>query len=227
MWYCYHILSKEVLMQTENDNDLYGGQRSSEFKCGKLQYICDMATIFGQKICWCKLKMIMTFMEVKGHQKSNITCAMATIFGQKNCWCKLRMMMMTFTEVKGHQRSNEVNYASKLDANLGWLTFMEVKGKQRSNTVNNICQCGTTMILDVCTETGYTSFLGCIHPVSWGNPHGCTLMALLNWYQLVFASGLTRPDAYIYLELAMITAVEMWIDDGATQWAKFSISAVT
>ena len=32
---------------------------------------------------------------------------------------------------------------------------------------------------------------------------------------------------YIYLELAMITAVKMWIDDGATQWAKFSISAVT
>ena len=30
-------------MQTENDDDLYGGQRSSEFKC-------DMATIFGQKI---------------------------------------------------------------------------------------------------------------------------------------------------------------------------------
>ena len=25
----------------------------------------------------------------------------------------------------------------------------------------------------------------------------------------LFASGLTRPDAYIYLELAMITAVEM------------------
>ena len=34
-------------MQTENDDDdLYGGQRSSEVKCGKL---CDMATIFGQK----------------------------------------------------------------------------------------------------------------------------------------------------------------------------------
>ena len=30
-------------MQTENDDDLYGGQRSSEVKCGKL---CDMATIF-------------------------------------------------------------------------------------------------------------------------------------------------------------------------------------
>ena len=25
MWYGYHILSKEVLMQTENDDDLYGG----------------------------------------------------------------------------------------------------------------------------------------------------------------------------------------------------------
>ena len=34
-------------MQTE-DNDLYGGQRSPEFKCGKL---CDIATIFCQKIC--------------------------------------------------------------------------------------------------------------------------------------------------------------------------------
>ena len=33
-------------MQTENDNDLYGGQRSSEFKCGKL---CVMATIIGEK----------------------------------------------------------------------------------------------------------------------------------------------------------------------------------
>ena len=32
-------------MQAEN-NDLDGGQRSSEVKCGKL---CDMATTFGQK----------------------------------------------------------------------------------------------------------------------------------------------------------------------------------
>ena len=35
-------------MQTENNNDLYGGQRTSEVKCGKLR---DMATIFGQKNC--------------------------------------------------------------------------------------------------------------------------------------------------------------------------------
>ena len=65
MWYGYHILSKEVLMQTENDDDLYGGQRSSEVKCGKL---CDMATIFGQKNHWCKLGMMMTFMEVKANR---------------------------------------------------------------------------------------------------------------------------------------------------------------
>ena len=40
--------SKEVLMQAESDDDLYGGQRSSEVKYGKL---CAMATIFGQKNC--------------------------------------------------------------------------------------------------------------------------------------------------------------------------------
>ena len=142
MCYGYHIWSKEVLMQAENDDDLDGGQRSSEVKWGKL---CDMATIFDQKNWRCTLRMMMTLMEVKGHQRSNIvTCAMATIFGQKNCWCKLRMMM-TFTEVKGHQRSNVVNYATKLGRKSSWckfrmtVTFMEVKGQQRSNTVNNIC----------------------------------------------------------------------------------------
>ena len=82
MCYGYHIWSKEALMQAENDNDHYGGQRSAEVKWGKL---CDMTTIFGQKNWRCKLRMMMTFMEVKGHQRSNmVTCAMATIFGQKN-----------------------------------------------------------------------------------------------------------------------------------------------
>ena len=55
-------------MQTENDDDLDGDQRSSEVKWGKL---CAMATIFDQKKRWCKLRMMMTFMEVKGHQRSN------------------------------------------------------------------------------------------------------------------------------------------------------------
>ena len=33
-------------MQAENDDDLYGSQRSSEVKCGKL---CAMTIMFGQK----------------------------------------------------------------------------------------------------------------------------------------------------------------------------------
>ena len=109
-------------MQTKNDSDLYGGQRSSEVKCGKLYA---MATILGQKNCWCKLRMMMT-MEVKDHHWSNLY-AMATIFGQKNHWCNLRMMM-TLMEVKGQQRSNVVNYSPWLpnlvrrtaDASLRW-----------------------------------------------------------------------------------------------------------
>ena len=39
---------KEALMQDDNDDDLDGGQRSSEVKWGKL---CAMATIFCQKKC--------------------------------------------------------------------------------------------------------------------------------------------------------------------------------
>ena len=39
-------LVKRSLMQAETDDDLDGGQRSSEVKWGKL---CAMATIFGQK----------------------------------------------------------------------------------------------------------------------------------------------------------------------------------
>ena len=56
-------------MQAENDDDLDGGQRSSEVKWDKL---CAMATIFGQKKRWCKLTMMIVFMEVKGHQRSNV-----------------------------------------------------------------------------------------------------------------------------------------------------------
>ena len=67
LWLQY-LFSKEALMQAENDDDLDGGQRSSEVKWGKL---CAMATIFGQKKPWCKLRMMTTLMEVKGHQRSN------------------------------------------------------------------------------------------------------------------------------------------------------------
>ena len=56
-------------MQVCNDDDIYGGQRSSEAKCGKL---CAMVTKLGQKKPSCKFKIMMTFVEVKGHQRSNV-----------------------------------------------------------------------------------------------------------------------------------------------------------
>ena len=50
MWetMCYgnQTWSEESLMRVYNDDDLHGGQRSSEVKCGKL---CAMATKLGQK----------------------------------------------------------------------------------------------------------------------------------------------------------------------------------
>ena len=60
---------KNPLIQAEIDDDLYGGQRSSEVKSDKL---CAMVTTLGQKNCWCKQRMMMTSMEVKGHQWSNM-----------------------------------------------------------------------------------------------------------------------------------------------------------
>ena len=56
-------------MQAKNDDDLDGGQRSSEVKWGKL---CDMATIIWSKeALMYKLRMMITLMEVKGYQRSN------------------------------------------------------------------------------------------------------------------------------------------------------------
>ena len=98
----------------------------SEVKWGKL---CAMATIFGLKKRWCKLRMMMTFMEVIGQQRSNSKlCYIATKLGQINRWCKFRMMG-TFMEVKGQQRSNIVNNDLWLpnlvrrfaDTSWGWL----------------------------------------------------------------------------------------------------------
>ena len=62
IWYVGRARAEDV------HGDLDGGQRSSEVKWGKL---CAMATIFGQKKPYCKLRMMMTLMEVKGHQRSN------------------------------------------------------------------------------------------------------------------------------------------------------------
>ena len=54
----------------------------------------------------------------------------------------------------------------------GQLPLVQVFAKTVTvSTYFHVCsgetrQCGTTMISDVYTETGYTSFLGCIYPVS-------------------------------------------------------------
>ena len=60
---------KLVSSQVYDDDDLHEGQRSSEVKSDKL---CSMATKFGQKNPWWKFMMMMTCMEVKGHQRSNV-----------------------------------------------------------------------------------------------------------------------------------------------------------
>ena len=70
-------------MQAKNEDDLDGGQRSSEVKWGKL---CDMATI-----TWSKEALMQTENDddLYGGQRSSEVkwvklCDMATIFGQKN-----------------------------------------------------------------------------------------------------------------------------------------------
>ena len=70
-------------MQTEDDDDRYGGQSSSEVKCGKL---CD----YGYHI-WSKEPLMQAKNDdLHGGQRSSEVkygniCAMATIFSQMNC----------------------------------------------------------------------------------------------------------------------------------------------
>ena len=71
-------------MQAKNDDDLDGGQRSSEVKWGKL---CDMATII-----WSKEALMQTENDddldggqISSEVKWGKLCAMVTIFCQKKC----------------------------------------------------------------------------------------------------------------------------------------------
>ena len=120
MRFGYQNWSGESLMQVYNDYDLHGGQRSSDDKCGIL---CAMVTKLGQKNpwCkfihdddlhgqrnpWCKFIMIMTFMEVKGHQRTNVVNFALWL---PNLVRRSLMTKMTCIEVKGQQRSNVVIY---------------------------------------------------------------------------------------------------------------------
>ena len=144
MCYGYHIWSKEALMQAENDDDLDGGQRSSEVKWGKLSA---MATIFGQKKRWCKLHMMMTLMEVKGHQRSNgVNYVLWLPYLVKRSadaswewwwpWWRSKVIRGKWGKL--------CDMATIFGQKNWWytlrmmMTLMEVKGHQRSNGVNYV-----------------------------------------------------------------------------------------
>ena len=74
---------------------------------GQMGKVCAMATIFGQKNHWCKFKMMMTFMEFKGHMGSNTVNYIPWL---QNLVRQSVMTMMTCIEVKGQQRSNLIGY---------------------------------------------------------------------------------------------------------------------
>ena len=60
---------EETLVQVYDDDDLHEGQRSSEVKCGKR---CTLVTKLGQKESLMQFMIVMTFMKVRGHQRSNV-----------------------------------------------------------------------------------------------------------------------------------------------------------
>ena len=95
----YQTWSEDSLMQVYDDDDLHGGQRSSEVKAE----LCAMATKLSQKKPWCKfMMMMMTFRKVKGHQRSNVVNFALWLpdLVKRIAKCKFKMMM-TFMEVKG------------------------------------------------------------------------------------------------------------------------------
>ena len=128
-------------MQVNDDDDLHSGQRSSEVKCGKL---CPMVTKLDQKNHWCKFIMMMTFMEVKGHQRSNVV----------NYGLWLPNLVRRIPDVS--LRWWWPNWRSKIIRGQMWytirygyhiwskyklkirMTFIGVKGQMRSNIVNYV-----------------------------------------------------------------------------------------
>ena len=119
-------------------------QRSSEVKWGQL---CAIATIFGQKKPWCKLRMMMTSMEVKGHQRSNgVNYLLWLPYLVKRSpdaswewwwpWWRskvIRGQMGSTMCYDYHIWSKEALMQAENDDDL-----VEVKGHQRSNGVNYV-----------------------------------------------------------------------------------------
>ena len=83
MLHGYQTWSEEPLMQVKDYDDLHGGQKLTEVKL--INNAPCMATKLGQKNRWCKFRMMMTFMEAKGQQRSNIVTIDPWPHSQKNC----------------------------------------------------------------------------------------------------------------------------------------------
>ena len=77
-----------------------------------------MATKLGQKNNWCKLKMVVTSIEVKCGK----LCFMATIFVQKNLWSKFQDDDENGNDLHEGQRSTEVKIMNML---FGYQTWSE------------------------------------------------------------------------------------------------------
>ena len=86
-----------------DDDDLHGGQRSSEVKCDKL---CSMATKLGQKNPWCKFMMMMAFMEVKGPGSKVVNYALWL----PNLVRRIPDASLNDDDLHGGQRSSKVKW---------------------------------------------------------------------------------------------------------------------
>ena len=124
--------------------NFHRGQRSSEVKCGKP---CAMVTKLHQKNTCFKF-MMMTFMAVKGHYRSNMV--KTKCYGYQNIpWCKF-MMMLVLMVVKVHRRSNMVTLVLYLPNLVGRISDdgdNDLYGCQRSSEVKCVKLCSITTII--------------------------------------------------------------------------------
>ena len=113
---------------------------------GQMRKVCAMATKLGQKNPWCEfIMMMMTFMEVKGHQRSNVV---NYVLWLPNLVRRIPDASLWWwwpswrSKVIRGQMQKLCAMATKLGQKNPWcefimmMTFMEVKGHQRSNVVN-------------------------------------------------------------------------------------------
>ena len=106
-----------------------------------------MATKLGRKNPWCEFIMMMTFMEVKGHQRSNVVNYVLWLpnlvrrIPDASLWWWWWWPSWRSKVIRGQMRKL-CAMATKLSQKKPWckfmmtMTFMKVKGHQRLNVVN-------------------------------------------------------------------------------------------